>query len=171
MAHHSTVYLSLGSNLGDRAGNIKRALALIGEFGTDIVTSAYYATEPFGVSVPQPQFINIAAKLRTTLDVNDLAERLRQAEQHIGRLRKASNLARVIDIDMLCFNDLVVDSERLKLPHPQIFDRLFVLQPLCEIAPDLAIPPRGDKVRALLDKLAATDHSAIKRLTEAEIYA
>lgn len=135
-----TVYLSLGSNVGDRLGNLRRAMQLFCGEGIALrCTSSIYETEP--VDNPnQDWFLNCVAEVRTALEPLALLHRLQEIEAQLGRKRKIPKGPRTIDIDILLYGDLVRQSEELTLPHPRMLQRRFVLEPLAEIAPTLRIP-------------------------------
>ena len=133
-------FLSLGANLGDRERTLRKALELIGNLPeTELVRiSSFYETEPWGVS-NQPDFINGAAHIRTGLSPLELLKALQYIEKSLGRVRKEHWGARTIDIDILIIEDVRMESEELKLPHPFLKERSFVLIPLAEIAENLCL--------------------------------
>ena len=139
-------YLSLGSNLGNKAENINSAIELLSErAGKVLKVSSNYETEPDGF-VSENSFVNIALSLDTPLDALALLEVCEQIEKELGRKTKSINLNysdRVIDIDILYFNNMQLATERLTLPHPRMHKRLFVLEPLAEIAPKFRHPILG----------------------------
>jgi 2-amino-4-hydroxy-6-hydroxymethyldihydropteridine diphosphokinase len=132
------VYLGLGSNLGDRRGNVLRALELIGKLpGTRVErVSMLLETQPWGIT-DQPAFINAAAEIRTGLEPLDLLRAVKSIEEEIGREPTYRWGPRVIDIDVLLYGQLEVDEAGLRIPHPHILERPFVVQPLTEIAPEV----------------------------------
>ncbi len=142
-------YLSLGANLGDRARSLRLALEALSRMeGTELCSvSSFYETEPWGVT-GQPDFLNGAAKIRTVLEPLELLRRTQEIEYRLGRVRHEHWGARTMDIDLLCMPGITVDTEQLKLPHPLLQQRAFVLQPLAEIAGTLEIC--GRRVRELL---------------------
>ena len=135
-----TAYVALGSNLGDKEANLRRALDLLIERGVEIVkTSTFISTEPYGVT-DQPQFLNGVCEVRTSLEPLELLHTLLDIEQEMGRVRLRHWGERNIDLDLLLYEDVVIDTPELKLPHPDMQNRDFVLLPLAEIAPELVHP-------------------------------
>ena len=135
-----TAYIALGSNLGDKEANLRRALELLIERGVEIVkTSTFISTEPYGVT-DQPQFLNGVCEVRTSMVPLALLHTLLEIEQEMGRVRLRHWGERNIDLDLLLYEDVVMDTPELKLPHPDMQNRDFVLLPLAEIAPELVHP-------------------------------
>jgi 2-amino-4-hydroxy-6-hydroxymethyldihydropteridine diphosphokinase len=146
-------YIGLGSNLGAREEHLGRALELLrGDPEIEVVAvSTVRETDPVGI-VDQPRFLNAAAELETPLQARELLARLLAVEQKLGRRRDGPRFGpRTIDLDLLVYGDETVDEPGLRVPHPRLAERLFVLEPLLELAPDLVIPGRG----AVSDLLAA----------------
>ena len=135
-----TLYLSLGTNLGDRRSNLETALTLIGQrIGTVQSTSSIVETEPWGFESPN-RFLNMVAKVQTGMDPLDVLHTAQEIEKQMGRTVKSSNNVyhdRIIDIDILLYDGLVLKTHELTIPHPLMYKRSFVMQPLAEIAPDL----------------------------------
>ncbi len=149
-----TAYLSLGSNLGDRAANLRAAVAQMEMAGRLLAVSALYETQP--VELPnQPWFLNCVAAIETDKTPRELLQLALQVEAAMGRLRMREKGARNIDIDLLLFGDRIVDEPGLKIPHPAMHRRRFVLEPLVEIAPEARHPELGKTARELLAALAA----------------
>ncbi len=137
-------YLGLGSNVGDREGNLKAALQELRDRGIAITAcSSIIETDPVG-GPRQGRFLNAVAKAETSLSPEQLLERIKDVELALGRVRTVRNGPRTIDIDILIFNDIVLNSPSLQIPHPRMRRRDFVMAPLAEIEPDL--------VRKILDK-------------------
>jgi len=148
-----TVYLSLGSNLGDRAANLRQAINRLGELGTVTEVSRIYETEPVEVERQQPWFLNCAVTVLTELMPKQFLARTLALEQAMGRRRTRSKAPRTVDIDIIFFGDAVVDTPELTIPHPAMQQRRFVLEPLAEIAAVVRHPVLKQTVRELLDAL------------------
>ena len=137
-------FIGLGANLGDREGNVRRAFAALAELpGTRLLAaSSLYRSAPVGVSA-QPDFVNAVAEITTALGARALLEALLAAERRSGRRREFPGAPRTLDLDLLLYGDRVIDEPGLIVPHPRMHERAFVLAPLAEIAPDIAIPGKG----------------------------
>ena len=159
-----TVYLSLGSNLGDRWDYLRRALAALEAAGVTIGRlSAVYETEPVGVRA-QPWFLNVVVEAQTKMFPLQLLDCLQGIEIRLGRRRQRDQGPRTIDIDLLLYGTFRIDAPRLTVPHPRLEERRFVLQPLSDLAPDLRHPVSHATMK---DLLAATrDRSAVRRLPD-----
>lgn len=147
-------YVGVGSNLGDREATIRRALAMLGaSSGVEVVAvSTLRETEPVGV-VDQPWFLNGAVALETELRPQELLSLLLAVERELGRDRAGARWGpRTIDLDLLVFEDEVIEEEWLRVPHPLVHERRFALEPLAELDPELEIPGRG-RVSELLARL------------------
>jgi 2-amino-4-hydroxy-6-hydroxymethyldihydropteridine diphosphokinase len=151
------IYLGVGSNLGARLANLRQALK---NFSV-LQQSSFYETEPVDF-LEQPWFINAAVKIDTNLPPNDLLALCQDVENRLGRLRRIPKGPRVIDIDILFYDDVVSSDPFLTLPHPQISNRRFVLEPLNEIAPNLVHPVLRKTIYELL--LECKDTSAVRKL-------
>ena len=136
----SVSYIGIGSNLGNRQENCLRAIEILEERGIKVQKrSSLYETEPWGFK-DQPRFINMVVQIETTLEPNDLLRLLKAIEREIGRQDSFRWGPRMIDLDILLFNALVLDEDNLHIPHPYLHEREFVLRPLNEIAPDVIHP-------------------------------
>ena len=134
------VYLLLGSNLGDRYQNLKKAISTIGQItGSVVLTSSVYQTAAWG-NTDQPDFYNISVGIQTTIDARRLLQLLLQAELEMGRERTSKWGARIIDIDILFYGDQIIKEADLTIPHPGIPFRRFALVPMNELNPDLIHP-------------------------------
>ena len=148
-------YLSLGSNLGDRAAHLRAALAQLETAGRLLAVSAFYETQP--IDVPdQPWFLNCVAAIETGKTPRELLKFALSIEEAMGRLRLRKKGPRIIDVDVLLFGDRVVEEPGMKIPHPGMHQRRFVLEPLVEIAPEARHPVLGKTARELLGALGAT---------------
>ncbi len=147
-----TAYLSLGSNLGDRAVNLRAAVAQLDAAGRLLAVSGLYETQPLDVP-DQPWFLNCVAAIETDKAPRELLQLALRVEAMMGRLRIREKGARNIDIDVVLFGDRMVDEPGLKIPHPAMHQRRFVLEPLVEIAPEARHPELGKTARELLAAL------------------
>ena len=152
--------VALGSNLGDKAANIDRAIALLTETGevTLVCRSRNYATEPWG-KTDQDWFINAAIAVKTALPPKALLVRCKEIERRMGRVQTEKWGPRIIDLDVLVYGDVEMQDPVLVLPHPHIAARAFVLAPLMDIAPDRVIA--GKSVRDMYDAIDATGVRAV----------
>ena len=132
-------YLSLGSNLGDRARNLRNSITLLAPMVQSVLQSSIYQTEPWGYA-DQPAFLNQAIKANTSLEPMKLLEFLKEIECSMGRQETFRFGPRLIDLDILFYDDLILDTPKLTIPHPRITERAFVLIPLVEISPNLYHP-------------------------------
>jgi 2-amino-4-hydroxy-6-hydroxymethyldihydropteridine diphosphokinase len=157
-----TVYLSLGSNIGNRAAHIERALARLAEENVRVVKrSSFYETEPVEF-LTQGWFLNIAVEVETELMPRQLLRVIRNIERELGRKRIVKSGPRTIDIDILFFGTSIVNAADLEVPHPRMTERRFVLVPMAEIAPALRHP----KLRSTMSELLAAtkDRSQVRRV-------
>ena len=149
----NTVYLGLGSNLGEKQKNIETALGSIDEtIGEIEVVSSLFQTAPVGFE-DQPDFVNGVCKLHTSLDVHGVLEKVEIIMKDMGRIRTFTNGPRIIDIDILLFDDQVIESELLTVPHPRMLERMFVLEPLNEIGGEVVHPLTHKTIREHYEEL------------------
>lgn len=154
-----TVYLALGSNLGKRSANLKNAISNLTPQLEVKKRSPVYETPPWGFA-DQPAFLNQVVKAETYLEAEPLLRHLKRLEAALGRVPSFQNGPRLIDIDILFFDHIILDSPTITIPHPRLQERAFVLVPLADLAPDLVHPVSGKSVRELL---AACDTTGVKK--------
>jgi 2-amino-4-hydroxy-6-hydroxymethyldihydropteridine diphosphokinase len=147
-----TVYLSLGSNLGDREANLREAITRLSALGEVTKISSFYETEPVEFT-EQPCFVNCAVEMKTEAMPRQLLSSLLSMEREMGRRRVQRKGPRLIDLDIVLFGDVVVQTSELTIPHPAMQERRFVLEPLEEIAPEVRHPVLNKTVRELLAEL------------------
>lgn len=145
------VAIALGSNLGDRRSHLAFAVDRLRTVLVDLRVSSWHETDPVGVG-PQPRYLNGAVTGRTDQSAEDLLTELQQIELDRGRERPHPGAARTLDLDLLLYGEMVVDRPSVRVPHPRYRERLFVLEPLAEIAPDWRDPETGLTVRELLKR-------------------
>jgi 2-amino-4-hydroxy-6-hydroxymethyldihydropteridine diphosphokinase len=148
----STAFVALGANLGDRAATLRWAVERLGTLGTVTAVSPIYETEPLDY-VDQPPFLNAVAKVTTNLRPGSVLASLLAIELDGGRQRSIRHGPRTLDLDLLLYDDVVMSTPDLTLPHPRMHQRAFVLVPLADLAPDLTIPGTGATVTELLGRL------------------
>jgi 2-amino-4-hydroxy-6-hydroxymethyldihydropteridine diphosphokinase len=149
---HKLVYLSLGSNVGDRAANLSVAIERLRTLGEVVAVSSVYETEPVEFAA-QPWFLNCAVKLNTEKMPRQLLNAVLDIEKEMGRKRLKKKGPRTIDIDILLFGNSIIDTKGLTVPHPAMHERRFVLEPLAEIAPEVRHPVFKRTARELRDAL------------------
>jgi len=150
-------YVALGSNLGNKKENLLRAIELLKNHGVNILAvSSFLVTKPYGVT-DQPDFLNGAIKLEYSKSPEELLEVLLAVEQEMGRVRLRHWGERIIDLDLLLFEQEVINSKRLVLPHKDMENREFVLAPLAEIAPQIVPPNGSETIMELLTNLRKRD--------------
>ncbi len=158
----ATVLLAIGSNVGDREANIRKAISLLKENKEIEVLSVSSLLETEAVGVPpQGPFLNGAVKIETELTPLDLLSRLKNIERRLGRAKTEQNAPRPMDLDILFYDDVViVEGRSLTIPHPRLAERYFVLKPLAEIAPDFKHPRLQKTVKELYDESSGNVPSA-----------
>jgi 2-amino-4-hydroxy-6-hydroxymethyldihydropteridine diphosphokinase len=149
---HKRVYLSLGSNLGDRAAHLKGAIKRMDTLGKIMAVSSFYETEPVELTA-QPWFLNCAVELDTEKMPKQLLTSIFDIEEEMGRRRVQKKGPRTVDIDILLFGNSIIKATGLTIPHPAMHDRRFVLEPLAEIAPEIRHPIFKRTIRELRDAL------------------
>jgi 2-amino-4-hydroxy-6-hydroxymethyldihydropteridine diphosphokinase len=146
------VAIALGSNLGDREANLAFGLSALPGFITNLRQSRWHDTAPHGVSPGQPRYLNGVVVGETELSARELLDRLLAIEAAAGRTRPAPMAPRTLDLDLILYGDKKIEEPGLLVPHPRFRDRLFVLEPLAELAPDWIDPVTGEPVSALLQR-------------------
>lgn len=164
----SVAYIALGSNLDDPAQQILRAQQSLARLPQShlLIASSLYRSEPLGTPDAQPDYCNSVAALRTSLSPFELLTALHAIETELGRRPKTRNAARLIDLDLLLYDELCINTEQLTLPHPRMHERRFVLQPLVEIAPQLILPGGRSAVQLLHD----LPEQRIERIASAAVF-
>ena len=158
----SLMYLSLGSNLNDRYSNLQRAIARLQEHFTITAISPVYATQPWGDS-DQPSFLNLCLAATTSKAPRDVLRLIKSIEVDLGRQPSRHWGPRLIDIDILFYDKLILADDELTIPHPHIAERAFVLAPLADIIPNFRHPQTGETIQEMLDSV---DASGVERLLE-----
>lgn len=158
-ARLASVYIGLGSNLGDRARHLQCGVETLRRLGEVISVSNVYESDPLGVNEPQPAYLNMVASLATGLSPASLLDELLDAERQHGRERQVRNAPRTLDLDLLAYGDLVLRRPELTVPHPRLHERAFVLMPLMEVAPGFRHPITN---KTLLEMMAEVTSQGIK---------
>ena len=159
------IFIGLGSNLGDRVENLRQAISLMQVHGLKVLrVSSLYETEPVETCEPQPNYINAVAEIITDLPLPELLEVLEQIERKLGRESKGDKKPRTVDLDILWAEGERIDSERLKVPHPKLWERAFVLVPLSELVDELDDKPIAEFTKSLSDK------QKIRKIAEGQIF-
>ncbi len=151
-----TGYLGLGSNVGDREGHLRAGVRMLAERGVEVeAVSSAYETEPVGEVLDQPDFLNAAIRIRTELEPEELLDLCKKVEAERGRTLDAPRHSpRPLDVDLLLLGDLELQTDRLTIPHREVTTRRFVLSPLLELDPDLALPD-GSRLAGALAALGS----------------
>jgi GTP cyclohydrolase-4 len=152
----ASVYLGLGANIGNRTQNFEKALDMLSQGAQVKQVSSFYETEPIGYS-NQPQFLNAVCRISTSLSPEQLLALIKEIEATLGRKPSFRNAPRPIDIDILFYDEQIINSKELIIPHPRIEERAFVLIPLAELAPDMVNPANDKKVSEMLDNVEGRD--------------
>ena len=152
------IIFGLGSNLGNRLGNLRAAVERLREFGDIARTSEVFETEPWGV-VAQPKFLNACVMMQNFSQVEplEILQSVKQIERELGRVENIRWGARKIDVDILLINDMILDTATLKIPHVNLHERLFVLRSLLQISPDWIHPLLKISVRDMYERIAKTE--------------
>lgn len=154
-ARRVLAYIGLGGNIGDRLAMLRNAVARLGKIGAVRTTSSIYDTDPVGY-VDQPAFLNAVVELETCLTPAALISALLGIEREMGRRRSFPNAPRTIDLDLLLYDDAIIESPQVTVPHPRLHERAFVLVPLAEIAPDVVHPVFHLSANDLLHRFGPT---------------
>ncbi len=156
MKENNKVFLGLSTNIGSKEENLRTALSEIEGFAKVEKISSFYKTPPYGYR-DQDDFLNMATEISTELTAIELIVKLQEVEHKMGRVREIKNGPRVIDIDILLYKDEIIKHPNLKVPHPEMHKRNFVLAPLTEIAPETKHPTLNQKIKTLQEELINPD--------------
>lgn len=157
------VYLSLGSNIGDREANLAGAITILGEYpeNSNLRSALFYNSEPL-YNTDQPDFLNTVVELNSMFTTFEFLDEIDNIERLLGRpVKREKNLPRTIDIDILTYGDSILETDKLTIPHPGIQTRRFVLVPFCELAPNFNVPGWNKTVKELLAN--CTDKSIVQK--------
>jgi len=155
------VFISIGSNLGNRELNLNRSVSLLSGRYKILSASSIYETDPVGVK-DQPDFLNAVIKIGTTMLPDCLLKFIKDIEAEMGREQKLRWGPRIIDLDIIYFGNLIVETPKLKIPHSHAHQRRFVMEPLCEIAPDLKHPVSGVDSKTILSEIKSDERTVRK---------
>lgn len=158
-----TVYLALGSNVGDSPQNISKAISLLGNILHEIKKAPLYVSRAVGYT-DQPDFFNTAISGQTELSPQDLLRAVSEVEHQVGRVKRFRWGPREIDIDIILYGDQVLETEELTIPHPHFRERDFVLQPLTDLNSQLIDPTGQQTLKQLLDQLDPTQRSILHKV-------
>ena len=158
------MFLSVGTNLGNKAENLKKAIEEIKDMAEIIACSSVYETAAFGIA-EQPRFLNQVIEIKTVFGPLELLQRLQDIEKCMGRIRTIKNGPRIIDIDILFYGDKIIHTELVTIPHPSIVKRSSVLIPLCDIAPDFLHPTEKKTIREIVAFLPEEEKKRVVRLS------
>lgn len=161
-------YISVGSNIGNRLENCRKAVSAVADIARVTAVSSVYETEPVGPK-DQPDFINCAVEIETDLPPRKLLAELLSIEDALGRVRKERWRERAVDLDIIFYGSLVMNSDDLTIPHPRAHLRRFVLEPLAEIDPAFVHPVLGASVSELLEKVEGLER-VVKTAPSTELY-
>ncbi len=153
------IYLGLGSNIGNRLENIYQGYTYIGDLGTIVSRSPVYESEALRTEddeIPQEDYLNSVIALECELEPIALLKELKAIEELVGTRSERKWGPRTLDIDILLYHDEVIETEKLKIPHPEMLKRLFVLKPLYDIADDITIPSKDISIKQVIDKMDAS---------------
>ncbi len=152
----SIIYVALGSNLGDRLANLRAAIVSLAAELRVTNESTIYETPPWGY-IDQPAFLNMVIEAETSLNPRALLVYLKKREDELGRVKNFRNGPRQIDLDILFYDNLILDEENLTIPHPRLYERAFVLVPLADIAPEFEHPVLKERVSILLKNVDTSE--------------
>lgn len=155
MNHGHIAYISIGSNIGNKLENCKNSIDSLAELKTSIISSrsSFYITEPVDY-INQDWFVNLVVKIETRLDPFQLLDKLKSIQSNAGRNHNAERFGpRILDLDIIMYDDLIINSSELIIPHPRMHKRRFVLKPICDIDPHIVHPVLKKDMQCLLDSL------------------
>lgn len=160
------VFISLGSNLGNRSANLQKSIDLIEEkAGKVSLTSSLYETEPWQMASQTKNFVNRVILIETSMGAEYLLDTLLDIERQLGRLRNSANTlyeSRIIDLDILFYNEELISTTKINIPHPLLHKRMFVLEPLAELQPNFIHPLFNKSIKTLLSE--CTDTTVVEKI-------